>query len=131
MICQTCGKEVPDNTVFCPACGVSISLTNSEPQKDLYKTPITLGWIGNAITYVCLPIIFFTIWGAVSLIASAVTGTIGAVIFRKNPKAASILLIVSGGLSLLCFIFCLPIASGVLYLIGGIKGLGSLKNSQS
>lgn len=39
MFCRSCGKEIPDGSVKCPACGVSQSITEIEYQTGA-KSPL-------------------------------------------------------------------------------------------
>lgn len=50
MICQNCGKEIPDNTPFCPQCGTPANAqttTQTPPvyQQPVYQTPLQYSFV--------------------------------------------------------------------------------------
>ena len=48
MICKKCGKEIDDNSTFCPLCGVSVEV-NEEPKPDAEKTEISCKYCGEKV----------------------------------------------------------------------------------
>ncbi len=47
MFCQGCGKEIPDDTMFCPACGRPTSSKNVQPKQPSRPTGTPLNLLNN------------------------------------------------------------------------------------
>lgn len=60
--CKNCGKEMNDNTTFCPNCGASQNAASSQTSQP---TVVDNGGIGWGLLGCCIPIvglILFLVW---------------------------------------------------------------------
>jgi len=58
MICQTCAKELPDNSRYCTQCGRRVAPghhTPRPPQTDDMNLPILYGMVGGLILALLFP----------------------------------------------------------------------------
>ena len=93
--CKNCGRQIDDNAVVCPGCGVA---QNNTP------APVDNGGFGWGLLGCCIPIvglILFLVWKDQK---------------PKTAKAAGIGALVSVGISVVCYVLSmvLGIAAGLM-----------------
>lgn len=66
MFCTKCGKEIPDNTTYCPHCGTAQAAANQQQTvQQPQQTTVDNGGFGWAALGFCIPIvglILFLVW---------------------------------------------------------------------
>ena len=107
MFCINCGKEIKDESTFCPECGAAqqqqpaIPSISSKNQSSIQKAPTnTMCIVGLVISGISLLLNFFGIVG----IAGIIVSTIGLIDCKKkneNGKKLAIIGIIIGGFSIL------------------------------
>lgn len=138
MFCKKCGKELGQETAFCPDCGAPVASTGNERQKmpssdsvsDMLKTKSSAFYV-TLILAVLECILPFRAWvkvplynsignffGAGSDISSySLFGYIGT-IQDNDSMFTSVFILV------LCFGTLLGVACNILYIVKGLKGTG-------
>lgn len=72
MYCNNCGKEIPENSGFCPECGAAQKVSaaqndvpQAQPQYQQPAAPVDNGGFGWGLLGCCIPIvglILFLVW---------------------------------------------------------------------
>lgn len=95
MFCRNCGKEIDDQAVVCPHCGVQ--------QKEFTPNDDT-GSIGWGILGCCIPIVGLVLW------------LIWKDTKPKNAKSAGIGALISVGFTMLWYVFIVMLGFGITTL---------------
>lgn len=95
MFCKNCGKEIDDQAVVCPHCGVQ--------QKELTTNDDT-GSIGWGILGCCIPIVGLVLW------------LVWKDTKPKNAKSAGIGALISVGFTMLWYVFIVMLGFGITTL---------------
>ena len=119
MFCTNCGKEIPDDSAFCPECGSAQPGTTPPPvsnangyvkpagqpvvQKAPYNTICIVGLVLSCISLV------LNFWGIVGIAATVVSviGLINCKQKNENGKGLAVIGIIIGSLSIIYGVFSL------------------------
>lgn len=110
MYCKTCGQEISDDVVICPACGCSVK---TEETKKPAKNINVLGLVGFILGIISL---LLSLWGIVAIVGLvlSIVGLVQCVNEGGGMKAFPIAGIAVSAVSLLYTIYVIIVAIALL-----------------
>lgn len=58
MFCKRCGRQIPDNAIYCPYCGANQNVCNNDGNKNLADEP-NIWW---AVLSFIIPVVGLVLW---------------------------------------------------------------------
>ena len=134
MFCQKCGKEIPDDSAFCPKCGAQVNMAQpsgenssfgyyaNQAKQEVQKYNIwaIVGFAVAAVSFF-LPG-FFTLITGISALVMSIYALNQIKSTEEKGKVFAVLGIVFGAAFLLYGILCLFIVLGILGVYGSVLG---------
>ncbi len=127
MFCRKCGKEIPDDAIVCPYCGIATGCASSvenqppvgAPAENQPQEKAKFNGLGLAGFIVSLVSMFFDIFGLIG-ITGFVLSLIGLIIIQKKGcrgKGMAIAGVVCGAVAILyAFIFKPMLMAAGIYI---------------
>ncbi len=126
MFCKNCGKEIDDNALVCPNCGVATEKMNQEvateapAQEQKVNVCAIIGFILALVG--CVVEWFSIIFGVIILVAGLVLSIVGLVLANKKTNNLKGLAIAGLVISILGIVFIILIFTVLAALLAGIAG---------